>query len=342
MKRALITGITGQDGSYLAEFLLSKSYRIFGFARNESWGRPNAASHLKDDIEIVFGDMREEADIAAAIQKVAPDEIYNFASQSRPGQSWTRVPETLIVNGLGAVHLFEAVKNHVPQSRVYHASSSEMFGQTSEGAQDENSPFNPVNPYAVAKVYAHQMAKIYRKNYGLFIANGILFNHESERRPIYFLTQKVAYGAACAALEIVDSPDLNEMGRPIVENGRLALGNLDIARDWGYAPDFVRAIWAMLQQDTPDDYVIGTGYVHTLKELCKVAYDFVGIDWKDRVFSDKDLVRPLDFPCITANPQRAFQRLGWSPLVKFEEMVQSMVESQLKRLKAISRSKENR
>lgn len=332
MKNALITGITGQDGSLLAELLLEKGYRVFGLARRESWYRPNNASHLSGQIEVLFGDMSEGVDIASAIQDAKPDEIYNLASQSRPGESWARAPETLLVNGLGALRLFEAVRHHCPVCRVYHASSSEMFGQAVIAPQNEQTPFNPVNPYATAKVYAHQMAKIYRKSYGLYIANGLLFNHESERRPLHFLTQKVAYGAACAALGIADSPDLNEMGRPIVQHGKLALGNLEIARDWGYAGDFVRAMWLMLQQDRPDDFVIGTGQLHTLKELCETAYRSVDKDWRESVVSDPALVRPLESGKTLADPSKARLQLNWEPTVSFDEMVKKMVTAQMLRL----------
>jgi len=208
-----------------------------------------------------------------------------------------------------------------------------MFGQTLDAPQSEETPFNPVNPYAAAKVYAHQMAHIYRKSYGLYIASGILFNHESERRPLHFLTQKVAYGAACAALGILNSPEINERGRCIVENGKLALGNLDIARDWGYAPDFVRAMWLILQQEQPDEYVIGTGQLHTLRDLCEVAYGYIGCDWRDSVISDPNLVRPLEPGKTLADPSKAKEMLDWRPTVSFEEMVQRMVESQIRRLK---------
>ncbi len=336
MKTALITGITGQDGSFLAEWLLEKGYRVFGLARHDSWYRPNSATHLAERIGVLFGDMAEGVDISSAIQDSRPDEIYNLASQSRPGESWARAPETLLVNALGAIRLFEAVRHNCPASRVYHASSSEMFGQASRVPQDEQTPFNPVNPYAAAKVYAHQMARIYRESYGLFIANGVLFNHESERRPLHFLTQKVAYGAACAALDILDSPDLNEMGRPIVQHGKLALGNLDIARDWGYAGDFVRAMWLMLQQDHPDDFVIGTGRLHTLKELCETAYRCVDRDWRDSVVSDPALVRPLESGQTLADPSKARRKLGWEPTVSFDEMVKRMVAAQMARLKAVA------
>ena len=335
MKRVLITGITGQDGSFLAELLLEKGYQVFGLARRESWYRHNNASHLAGRIEVLFGDMSEGVDIASAIQDAKPDEIYNLASQSRPSESWARAPETLLVNGLGAIRLFEAVRHHCLACRVYNASSSEMFGQVSSAPQNENTPFNPVNPYAAAKVYAHQMAKIYRESYGLYIASGILFNHESERRPLHFLTQKVAYGAACRALGISDSPDLNEMGRPIVQDGKLALGNLEIARDWGYANDFVRAMWLMLQQESPDDFVIGTGKLHTLRDLCETAYRSVNCDWRESVVSDPALVRPLESGQTLADPSKARKQLGWEPTISFDEMVKKMVTAQMLRLKTI-------
>lgn len=332
MKRALITGITGQDGSYLAEFLLERGYEVHGLARQQSWYRPHCASHLADRVHVLFGDLAEGLDLARVLHQVQPDEIYNLAAQSRPGESWSRAPETLVINALAAIRLFELVKDHHRHCRVYQASSSEMFGQTRTTPQDENTPFNPANPYAAAKVYAHQMARIYRSSYGLHIANGILFNHESERRPLHFLTQKVAYGAACAALGIQRSPHLNERGRPIVDGGRLALGNLDIARDWGHAPDFVRAMWLMLQQGEPDDFVIGTGRLHTLSELCETAYRSVGCDWRDCVVSDPALVRPLEPGTILADPAKAMNVLGWRPVIEFEDMVARMVQAQIERL----------
>ncbi|MDK4741309.1 GDP-mannose 4,6-dehydratase [Rhizobium sp. CNPSo 3464] len=335
MKRALITGITGQDGSYLAELLLAKGYIVYGLARQESWYRPNCSSHLVGKIEVLFGDVTEGVDIATALQESKPDEIYNLASQSRPGESWSRASETLLVNGLAAVRLFEAVRHNCPHAYVYHASSSEMFGQTTSARQDEQTPFHPVNPYAAAKVYAHQMAGIYRDSYDLYISSGILFNHESERRPLHFLTQKVAYGAACKALGIVNSPDRNERGRPIVESGRLALGNLEVSRDWGYAPDFVRAMWLILQQKTPTDFVIGTGQSHTLRNLCEAAYQSVGLDWEKCVFSDPVLVRPLEPGQTLADPSKARNLLDWAPTVSFEEMVGRMVQNQIQRLKQL-------
>lgn len=334
MKSALITGITGQDGSFLAELLLSKEYTVYGFARRESWFKPNCSTHLAKRVNMVFGDMSEGVDITSALHEAQPDEVYNLASQSRPGESWARAPETLMVNGMGAVRLFEAVRHHRPKCRVYHASSSEMFGAAYASPQNEQTPFNPVNPYAAAKVYAHEMARIYRGSYGLFISSGILFNHESERRPLHFVTQKVAYGAACAKLGIADSPDLNERGRPIVEGGKLALGNLDIARDWGYAGDYARAMWMMLQHDRADDFVIGTGRLHTLKDLCATAYGAAGHDWRERVVTDPALVRPLESGKTLADATKARRVLGWEPTVSFQDMVGRMVAAQVRRLKS--------
>jgi GDPmannose 4,6-dehydratase len=332
MKRALITGITGQDGSFLAEFLLERGYEVFGLARRESWFRPNNASHLADRVKVLFGDMSEGTDISSALQEARPDEIYNLASQSRPGESWVRGPETLMINGMGAIRLFEAVRHICPKARVYHASSSEMFGQATCSPQNEGTPFNPSNPYAAAKVYAHQMVLIYRESYGLFISSGILFNHESERRPLHFVTQKIAYGAACAALDIKDSPDLNERGNSIVGDGRLSLGNLDIARDWGHAIDFVRAMWLIVQQEQPDDYVVGTGELHTLRQLCQAAYRRVGLNWQDHVVSDPALVRPMETGQTLADASKARRILNWAPTLSFEEMVHKMVDAQIVRL----------
>lgn len=331
VKRVLITGITGQDGYFLANWLLSRNYEVFGFVRNLDGASQFEA--LKDRrINFIVGDITNPADIGYAITKCEPNEIYNLASQSRPSVSWSQTSETLLVNGLAAVNLFEAVRQSRPDCRVYHASSSEMFGRPSVAPQNEKTAFNPVNPYAAAKVYAHQMAKIYRESYGLYIACGILFNHESERRPLYFLTQKVAYGAACAALNITTSPHMNETGKPIVNNGKLALGSLGIARDWGYAADFVEAMWLMLQQPTSEDFVIGTGKLHTLNELCQTAYASVGKDWAEYVVTDPALLRPAESGQTVADPSYAQSRLDWRPRTTFREMVVTMVEHQIQRL----------
>ena len=332
MKKALITGITGQDGSYLAELLLERGYQVFGLIRRENWFRPNHVNPLDDRVQIVFGDMSEGVDISSALQEAEPDEVYNLASQSRPDESWARAPETLMINGMGALRLFEAVRHVCPQARVYQASSSEMFGHVKETPQNEHTPFKPANPYAASKVYAHDMVRVYRESYGLFICSGIAFNHESERRPLHFVTQKIAYGAACAALGIKRSRDLNECGRPIVEGGRLALGNLDTARDWGHASDFVRAMWSMLQLPQPDDFVVGTGQLHTLRQLCHVAYGIVGLDWQDHVRRDTALVRPLETGKTVADARKARSVLKWEPTISFEQMVRKMVDAQIARL----------
>jgi GDPmannose 4,6-dehydratase len=336
MKTALITGVTGQDGSFLAELLLDKGYKVFGMARRESWLKPNSASHLAEKIEVLFGDMSEGVDISSAIQRAAPDEVYNLASQSRPGESWARAQETLLINGMGAVRLFESVRHNRPQAKVYHASSSEMFGQVCSANQNEETAFNPSSPYAAAKVYAHHMARIYRNSFGLFISTGILFNHESERRPLHFVTQKIAFGAACASLGINFSTHLNELGHPVVDRGKLSLGNLNVSRDWGHATDFVRAMWLMLQQDQPGEFVVGTGELHTLSQLCQTAYDHVGLNWKDYVVSDPSLIRPLDTGESLADASKAREILGWQPIVSFTSMVGSMVDAKILELKSMA------
>ncbi|MBA2652452.1 MAG: GDP-mannose 4,6-dehydratase [Tatlockia sp.] len=326
--RALITGISGQDGHFLAELLLEKGYKVFGFSLNKN----KAGSQLEKKVTMTYGDIANEADITAAIQTLKPDEIYNLASLSSPGQSWNQAARTLSINGLGATYLFEAVRTLCPETKIYHASSSEMFGQAKVSPQNEETPFNPTNPYAASKVYAHQMVRIYRESYGLFLASGILFNHESERRPLHFVTQKIAYGAACAYLGILNSPEQNERGLPIVTQGKLALGNFEIARDWGYAPDYVRAMWLILQQKKADDFVIGTGQLHTLRELCEIAYRSVAKNWQEHVISDPALVRPLETTKTVADISKASSILGWKPSIDFEEMITKMVQVQIRRL----------
>lgn len=329
MKKALITGITGQDGSFMAEYLLDKGYQVFGLARSGDWALSPSLSPLHGRLSVTQGDVSQSDVIAALVAEILPDEIYHLASQSRPSESWMRAPETISVNGMGAIHLFEAVKMYCPSAKVYHASSSEMFGRTTIYPQSEHTAFEPVSPYAASKVFAHQMARIYRDSYGLYIANGILFNHESERRPLHFVTQKIAHGAACAALGIMESPFLNERQQPIVAQGKLALGNLEIARDWGYAKDFVQAMWLILQQPKADDFVIGTGKLHTLKELCDIAYRYVNKDWQEHVISDPLLIRPLEAHLTVADSSKAARILGWQPSLSFEDMIIKMVETQI-------------
>lgn len=324
-KRALIAGVSGQDGSYLAELLLTKGYEVIGMTRENSF---NTVSGIN---QVFYGDISNSIFVLDLIDKLRPDEIYNLASQSSPAESWNSVAETMVVNGLGAVNIFNAVRLIEPAIKIFHASSSEIFGKLNLPA-NEDMQFNPQNPYAASKVYAHNMARIYRESYGLKISCGILFNHESERRPLHFITQKIAYGAACAALGIDLSPETNELGNPIVENGYLTLGNMNVSRDWGYAPDFVEAMWLTLQQDKFQDFVIGTGKANTIQELCGYAYGSVGLDWRDHVVCSTDLERPLDFHVAVANPSKARNILGWEAKMKFEDMVVRMVRHHINQL----------
>ena len=290
-KTALIIGITGQDGSYLTEFLLSKNYRVVGLMLNSIELSSSLIAPLSNKITIAYGDLLDIVSIMETIRSNQPDEIYNLAAQSSPGESWRLAIETAEITGVGAQRVYEAVRCIKPDCRIYQASSSEMFGTPTIVPQDEHTPFEPVNPYGAAKLYAHTMAQIYKTSYKLFIACGILFNHESPRRGIHFLTQKVAYGAACIKLGILNSPNLNEQGEPIVQNGTIALGNLDAKRDWGFAGDYVEAMWMMLQHKTPETYVIGTGNVRTVRQLCEEAFGCVGLDWTKHVVVDPRFIR---------------------------------------------------
>jgi len=331
-RKALITGITGQDGVYLARMLLDMDYKVVGFGRRSSILMRTDLKNLYDKIEFAYGDMVDAVDIADAIQHHQPDEIYNFAAQSAPGMSWAQSIETGEITGMGAHRLLEAVRRFKPDCRVYQASSSEMFGDVLQSPQSETTPFNPINPYAAAKVYAHQMAGIYRRSYNMFICCGILFNHESPYRAMKFLTQKVSYGAACAKLKIRDSKEINEEGEPIVKNGKLTLGNLDASRDWGHAKDYVRAMWSMLQRETPDDYTIGTGVLRSVRELCEVAYKHVNEDWREHVITDPRFMRPSDTGPTIADASKARNDLKWKAVTSFEEMVSEMVDSHISNL----------
>ena len=331
VKRALISGITGQDGFFLTQLLRSKNYEVIGLSQLEALPKThkNSIAHSPQYFQV---DMTDSTAVSNLIKTTKPDEVYHLASQSSPGASWERPAHTLNVNGLGTLNLLEAVRHFSPQTRVFHASSADMYGKSDTDRQNEKTPFNPLNPYAASKLYAHQMSKIYRESYGLFIANGILFNHESERRPLHFVTQKIAYGAACAALGILNSPDKNERDLPIVSHGKLALGHLGVSRDWGYAPDFVRAMWLMLQQPTPDDFVIGTGELNTLLYLCEQAYHTVGCDFREHIAQDAALKRPTETKALLADATQAKVCLGWTPSVSFDAMIQMMVAAQVKRL----------
>ncbi len=328
-KTALITGITGQDGSYLAEFLLSKNYRVVGLSKNTRFSSPNNISHLQDNIDFVAGDLCDYTSIYTAIQETKPHEVYNLASQSYPSESWKLTLETARTNGLGAHLLFDIVKQLNPDCRIYQASSSEMYGAVQETPQHEETPFNPINPYAAAKLYAHNIAKIYRKSYNMFISCGILFNHESPRRGLHFITQKITYAAACLKLGIETSPLRNEQGEPIVNQGKLQLGNLDAQRDWGHAKDYVEAMWKMLQQDAPDDYVIGTGQIRTIRELCETAFSYVGLDWQNYIEVNPRFVRPSETGPTVADTRKAKEILDWQAQTSFPELIHEMINIHL-------------
>jgi len=331
-KRALITGVTGQDGSYLAELLLEKDYEVCGLVRRTSPAPYPAIAHIQNRIHLVQADLLDYTSISEAMKGFQPDEIYNLASQSHPGESFRQPIHTAEITALGAHRMLEAMRLVSPKARFYQASSSEIFGWVREIPQGEETPFNPANPYAESKHYAHQMSVIYRKSYGLFISCGILFNHESPRRGLNFIAQKVSYAAACARQGIRTSEHLNEHGEPIVREGKVALGNLNALRDWGYATDYVDAMWRMLQANEPDDFVIGTGEGHTIRDLCHEAFAYVGLDWERHVETTPSFIRPTEPGPLIANPAKAARVLGWKPRVGFQKLVHMMVDAHLARM----------
>lgn len=319
-KTALITGILGQDGPYLAKLLLEKDYKVYGLIRRYS--NPNFSNldylGVTHDIDYVEGDMTDEASLLNLIRTLRPNEVYNLAAQSFVGSSFDQAKLTTEVNALGPLYLLNAIKYFSPTTRFYQASTSEMFGlQHTNGYQDENTPFHPRSPYGVSKVYAYWITVNYRESYGLFAANGILFNHESPIRGIQFVTRKITDGVAKIKLGLAKE---------------LRLGNLDAKRDWGFAGDYVEAMYLMLQQKEPDDYVVGTGENHSVREFVKMAFKSVGInDWEKYVVIDPQFKRPAEVPNLKAKPDKAKKVLGWSPKVSFEELVEMMVRADLKR-----------
>lgn len=333
-KHALITGITGQDGSYLAELLLDKGYSVSGIVRKTSHDKYENIAHIQHRLNLQFADLLDAVSLTSALRKVGEvHEVYNLASQSSPAQSFKQPVHTVEITGVGAQRIMESVLDLYPKAKFYQASSSEMFGWVKEIPQTEDTPYNPANPYAAAKLYAHNIAKIYRKSYGMFIACGILFNHESPRRGLNFVTQKVTYAAACAKLGIKNSEHLNEEGEPIVKKGKVALGNMAAQRDWGFAGDYVDAMHAMLQQDEPDDYIVATGETHTIEELCEEAYGYVGLNWQDFVYVDERFVRPTETGPLVGDYSKAKKELGWEPKTTFKKLVAMMVDAQIARLK---------
>ena len=332
-KKALITGITGQDGSYLAELLLDKGYEVAGVVRKTSHFLYANIGHIQHRLNLIYADLLDPVSIMSAIKAVKPDEVYNFASQSAPSESFKQPIHTAEITAIGAHRVLDAVREICPKAKFYQASSSEMYGWVLEIPQNEKTPFNPANPYAAAKLYAHNLSRIYRESYDMFICCGILFNHESPRRGLGFVTQKVAYAAACAKLGIITSEHLNEEGEPIVSNRKVSLGNLEAKRDWGFAGDYVEAAYLMMQQDKPDDYVIGTGKTHTIGELSKEAFDYVGLNWKKYVKVDKRFVRPTETGPLVADSAKAKKVFGWEPKIGFKELVAMLVDANLARLK---------
>ena len=317
-KRALITGITGQDGSYLAEFLLEKGYKVFGLVRRSSTVNFERLVHLQDKIELLPGDLLDQNSLISALQQCEPQEVYNLASQSFVPTSWNQPVLTGEFTALGVTRMLEAIRLVNSKARFYQASSSEMFGMVRETPQSENTQFYPRSPYGVAKLYGHWITVNYRESYGLFACSGILFNHESPRRGLEFVTRQVSYGVARIKLG---------------QQKTLKMGNLDAERDWGFTGDYVRAMWMMLQQDKPQDYVVATGITHSVRRLLEVAFSHVGLDYRDHVELDPTLLRPAEVHHLRGNYSKARLELGWEPTVGFEGLVQMMVDADLARLR---------
>jgi len=316
--KALITGVTGQDGSYLAELLLSKGYEVVGVVRRTSHHSYERIEHLLERIQVVAADLLDQHSLTVVLQETQPDEVYNLAAQSYVPTSWTQPVLTGEFTALGVTRILEAVRLVHPRAKFYQASSSEMFGRVTETPQRETTPFYPRSPYGVAKVYGHWITVNYRESYNLFAVSGILFNHESPRRGIEFVTRKVTDGVARIKLGLAKE---------------ILLGNLDARRDWGYAGDYVEAMWRMLQQPTPQDYVVGTGQTHSVRDLVHAAFSHVGLDWRKYVKSDPRYMRPAEVDLLQADASKAKRELGWSPTVKFGELVAMMVDADLERLR---------
>jgi len=319
MPTALITGITGQDGSYLAEFLLGQGYEVVGLVRRTSTVNFERIRHIQKRLTLVPGDLLDQSSLVAALQEHRPHEVYNLAAQSFVPTSWNQPVFTGEVTALGVTRMLEAIRLVAPEARFYQASTSEMFGKVREVPQTETTPFHPRSPYGVAKTYGHWITVNYRESYGLFACSGILFNHESPRRGLEFLPRKVAHGVALVKLGMARD---------------LRLGNLDAKRDWGFAGDYVRAMWLMLQHDHPDDYVISSGQTHSVRELCEVAFGHLGLNYEDFIKVDPRFMRPAEVDLLIGDSSKARRTLEWEPSVSFDELVVMMVESDLKRLQA--------
>ncbi len=317
MPRALITGITGQDGSYLAELLLGKGYEVWGVVRRASTESYERIEHLRDRLRFVQADLLDQPSLVAALQEAEPEEVYNLAAQSFVPTSWTQPVLTAEFTAVGVTRMLEAIRQVDPSIRFYQASSSEMYGRVLETPQSESTPFYPRSPYGVAKVYGHYITVNYRESYGMYACSGILFNHESPRRGLEFVTRKVTDGVARIKLGMAE---------------HLTLGNLDARRDWGFAGDYVDAMWRMLQQDEPEDYVVATGETNTVDRLVEVAFDQAGLDRDAHVRTDPKLIRPAEVDLLVGDPAKAKEKLGWEPTVDFEGLVRMMVDADLERL----------
>jgi GDPmannose 4,6-dehydratase len=311
-RRALITGITGQDGSYLAELLLEKGYDVHGMVRRSSTEKAERIEHLRDRIQLHQGDLLDSRSLVDALRAAQPDEIYNLAAMSYVAASWAQPTLTAEFSGTAVTRLLEAMREVCPEARFYQASSSEMFGKVREVPQNELTPFYPRSPYGVAKAYGHFITINYRESYGLHATSGILFNHESPRRGLEFVTRKITWHAAAIKLGLRD---------------KLALGNLEAERDWGFAGDYVSAMWMMLQQEEPSDYVVATGVAHSVRRCVEVAFDHVGIPVDDHVVIDKAYMRPAEVEHLIGDASKAHERLGWTPVVSFEELIRMMVDA---------------
>jgi GDPmannose 4,6-dehydratase len=317
VRTALITGITGQDGSYLAELLLKKGYRVVGMARRASTVTYERIQHILDDIVVIPGDLTDQGSLLSLFEEYEPAEVYNLAAQSFVPTSWSQPALTGDVTALGVTRMLEAIRFVDPKIRFYQASSSEMFGKVQEVPQTENTPFYPRSPYGVAKVYGHWITVNYRESFGLHAVSGILFNHESPRRGLEFVTRKITDGVARIKLGLTKE---------------LRLGNLDARRDWGFAGDYVQAMWLMLQQEKADDFVVGSGETHSVREFCNVAFNHAGLNYEDHVVQDPSFYRPAEVDLLVSDPQKASAQLGWEPTVGFEDLVKMMVDFDLARL----------
>lgn len=320
MKKALITGITGQDGSYLAELLLDKGYKVYGLKRRTSNLNFGNAEHIKNEIEFIYADMSDMPSLMAAIKKAMPDEVYNLAAQSFVQTSWEQPILTGEVNGMGVANILEAIRIVKPEAKFYQASTSEMFGKVQSIPQNEKTPFYPRSPYGVSKLYGHWMTVNYRESYNMFTCSGILFNHESPRRGLEFVTRKVTNAVS------------------LIKHGlqkELRMGSLDSKRDWGFAGDYVKAMWLMLQQESPDDYVVATGETHTVRELLECAFGYVGLNYEDYVVIDPQFIRPAEVDILIGDSGKARKKLGWKPEVDFRQLIQMMVDADMERIKRV-------